>query len=55
MKLRTTKKQKSNDYDLGCESAQDQSHKKANTNKSQNEKEVHSSNDVSILIFLFKT
>ena len=52
MKLRTTKKQKSNDYDIGCDSAPDQTHKKSSTMKTQTEKDGLSSNEV-IFIYLY--
>lgn len=52
MKLRTTKKQKSNDYNIGCDSAQDQTHKKTSTMKPQAEKDGLSSNEV-IFIYLY--
>lgn len=52
MKLRTTKKQKSNDYDIGCDSSQDQTHKKSSTMKTQPEKDGLSSNEV-LFIYLY--
>ena len=52
MKLRTTKKQKSNDYNIGCDSAQDQTHKKTSTSKTQTQKDALSSNEV-IFTYLY--
>ena len=54
MKLRTTKKQKSSDYDIGCDSLQDQTHKKSFTSKTQTQKDALSSNEVTfIYLYIF--
>ena len=52
MKLRTAKKQKSNDYDIGCDSLPDQTHKKTSTSKTQTQKDALSSNEV-IFTYLY--
>ena len=52
MKLRTAKKQKINEYDIGCDSLPDQTHKKTSTSKTQTQKDALSSNEV-IFTYLY--
>ena len=52
MKLRTAKKQKSNDYDIGCDYLPDQTHKKTSTSKTQTQKDALASNEV-IFTYLY--